>query len=403
MSLDRRTFLALGLAAAAGGVSGGAADAHADPRSALRRAVAWLVAKQHDDGSWRSETYGMMRSGQSLTPFVLAALADAAEAGAAPDRPSVVEPALGFLRKHVGPDGALGRDDPEVLEYPVYSTSYGLLCFTRAGTASDLELAMRMQGYLGAAQYGPATGFDEASSAYGGWGVDKPAKPGRAEHMDLAHTRRALAALAAANRRWPADADFRISMARRAERFLAVVQRRRETAMFQSPTNEASESLQAIPPFDGGFYFSPIVLAANKGRAADGPAPHWRSYATATCDGALALLATGAKLSDPRVEAAARWLREHADVDYPAGIPTDQPDPWGEAVRFYHYAVRAETYRALDFPAKEQSRLAEAVARRQRSDGSFVNLAGPLMKEDDPILCTALAAVALSHAATEED
>ena len=42
----------------------------------LNKATAFLQAKQSADGAWRSETYGLLKSGQSLTPFVLFALTD---------------------------------------------------------------------------------------------------------------------------------------------------------------------------------------------------------------------------------------------------------------------------------------------------------------------------------------
>ena len=40
------------------------------------RAAAWLWAQQDADGAWRSRTYGLLRSGQALTPFLLHALLD---------------------------------------------------------------------------------------------------------------------------------------------------------------------------------------------------------------------------------------------------------------------------------------------------------------------------------------
>ena len=42
----------------------------------LNKATAYLHAKQSADGAWRSETYGLLKSGQSLTPFVLFALTE---------------------------------------------------------------------------------------------------------------------------------------------------------------------------------------------------------------------------------------------------------------------------------------------------------------------------------------
>src|SRR5947208_13953835 len=63
---SRRSFL---LAAAAG--MGCSRPPAASP---LRRAVEFLWAQQDDDGGFHSKTYGLLKSGQSLTPFVLDAL-----------------------------------------------------------------------------------------------------------------------------------------------------------------------------------------------------------------------------------------------------------------------------------------------------------------------------------------
>jgi squalene-hopene/tetraprenyl-beta-curcumene cyclase len=179
-------------------------------------------------------------------------------------------------------------------------------------------------------------------------------------------------------------------------RFLAVVQKRPETLGIQ-PVPEGVERPTEIP-FDGGFYFSPVVLQANKGRL-EKDGNYWRSYATATCDGILALLAASVPKDDERVTAAVKWLREHTNLDYPQGIPTDYPEPWGDALQYYHFAVRAEVYAALDFSDEEKLALAEKVTALQRADGSFVNTKSPLMKEDEPLLATALAVIALSRCA----
>jgi hypothetical protein len=88
-------------------------------------------------------------------------------------------------------------------------------------------------------------------------------------------------------------------------------------------------------------------------------------------------------------------------LTYPQGVPTDHPEPWGEAIRFYHFAVRAEAYDALKWPGDWRTRLSALVARHQAADGSFRNAASPLMKEDDSLLCTALALVALTRCADD--
>src|SRR5438552_15497397 len=43
-------------------------------KPALARAAQYLWSQQASDGGWHSNTYGLLRSGQSLTPFVLDAL-----------------------------------------------------------------------------------------------------------------------------------------------------------------------------------------------------------------------------------------------------------------------------------------------------------------------------------------
>jgi hypothetical protein len=391
-----------------------AADQEAAARNALDRAVKYLWSQQADDGGWHSPQYGVLRSGQALTPFVLHTLLRTIDLMSSDDYGRVLR-AGRFILERLDDQGAVGLFDTDVAEYPVYSTSYAIRALERSQSYRDMHGAagttaiQKMGGYLTAAQFDEEDGFQPDDPAYGGWGFQHALAPGRPGHMDLAHTRRALEAL---HHDFPNPAE--IAIGRKAERFLRVVQKLPQAAarpqvaapnhatLAPPPSSDGAESaLDSAPPFDGGFYFSPVVLEANKGRREDEPTPHWRSYATATCDGILALLAAGVRPEDERVTAAVAWLQSHTDLDYPQGVPTEHPEPWGEAIRFYHYAVRAEVYRKLDWSAAERLRLATAVAAKQDADGSFVNRESALMKEDDPVMCTALAVVALSNCLRE--
>jgi len=49
------------------------------PQPAIARAAGYLWGVQAGDGGWHSRTYGLLRSGQSLTPFVLDALLEVPE------------------------------------------------------------------------------------------------------------------------------------------------------------------------------------------------------------------------------------------------------------------------------------------------------------------------------------
>jgi squalene-hopene/tetraprenyl-beta-curcumene cyclase len=353
-----------------------------------RRACAYLWASQAADGGWHSETHGLFRSGQALTPFILHALTGAPAHVCRPPSGGVAR-ALAFLRLHVSGDGLLGAADEDVLEYPNYATAYGLRCFVRAGSAADAALIRKMRRKLVTEQYTPENGFPAASLAFGGWGFGGRRSAGKPGHMDIAHTRRVLQALR--------EAGTQDSVLfERAQTFLRLMQRHPSERRPQPVPHTLIGNVPALARFDGGFYFSPVVLDANKGAVGlDERGAFHASYATATCDGLLALLAAGVPREDERVRAAVDWLARHARLDHPEGIPTGTPQNWGEAVYYYHLAVRAEVDAALGRSGASRSRIADELRPRQRENGSFANDRNHLMKEDDPLLATALAVLAL--------
>lgn len=355
-------------------------------QTTLQRACAWLWQQQADDGGWHSGTYGLMRSGQSLTPFVLHALISAPEADA-PRPEGGVARALEFLRSHVNDEGCLGRYDPAISDYPTHATAYAVRCLVAAGDSRDKPLIRRMCAFLRAQQFRPENGHERDSLHYGGWGFGSAGGV-----MDIAHTRRALQALQ------EADA-LDVETAARAQDFLRLVQRHPDEKRQQPLVPTLPQGTRA-DSFDGGFYFSPVDVAMNKGGfepANDGREAWFRSYATATCDGLLALLATGVSPEDERVTGATLWLTEDDGLEGPAGIPKDLPTPWYAALHFYHLAVRAEAWAATDHGGGWRKRMERHLAPRQRADCSFINNESPLMKENDALLCTALAVVALAQ------
>lgn len=393
----------------------------AEARILLGRSAEHLWRLQADDGGWHSEQYGLLRSGQAYTPLVLYTLLSVPE-GVYPRPAYAVTRALQFIRDHMSRSGVVGLDDPEAPEYPNYSTAYALQCLVRVGYEGDQLLIDRMRRYLVSEQFCEATGFDPESPVYGGWGFGGRRPPGSSGHMDIAHTRRVLAALRAAGER---DEE----VFRRAELFLRYVQKDPNDKRPQP--NTANEPVIAdlgttflnsvayaplsagaamtmllvgnsTSTFDGGFYFSPVVLSANKGRVTTetaGVPRHFRSYATATCDGLLALWAAGVPLGDDRMVAARRWLAQHPRWDEPEGVPKNQAEPWADAIYFYHLAVRAEAYGTLGWPTNARPELVRLLSAQQRTDGSFANAKSHLMKEDDPMLATTLAVTALVRAA----
>jgi hypothetical protein len=253
--------------------------------------------------------------------------------------------------------------------------------------------------YLVLQQFAEAAGFSPDSPAYGGWGFGINQRPTLSSFVDLSHTRRVLAALDEANK---VDAEIKS----RALCFLSLVQKSpKEIRSPLIPTKSLMTSGFIPPPYDGGFFSSPNVSYANKGRIAKNPLtgrPYYRSYATATCDGILALLATGIPKTDDRVLDAVRWLERHSGWDLPSGIPAEHSEPWAESMIYYHCAARAQVFYQLAIAEDWRKNLRTFLAERQNEDGSFLNPQGRLMKEDDPILCSALALIALNQAAMGE-
>ena len=356
------------------------------------KAQNYLWSKQKEDGSWRSENYGLLGSGQSVTPFVLHALL---RTNSTPPKAASIERALQFIRTRINDEGCLGRFDPEVLDYPNYSTAFALMCFKLAGDADDTSLIKLVESYLIDQQFCEHRGINSSSPAYGGWGFGGTVESGKTGHMDLAHSRYVLQALAmddCTDPRWP-------TVQKSAQCFLRMVQKRPDDTRPQPMPSEIEKSnSNSRTGYDGGFYFSPIVLRANKGRLVfDGQNSFWRSYSTATCDGALALIAAGASSDDQRLVDARNWITQHDELIFPSGIPElYEGEDWREAVFFYHLAVRNELERATNQSDMIRSQAAILIRGRQDEDGSFQNRKSALMKEDDPILCTALAVIALS-------
>ena len=328
----------------------------------------YLWSTQSDDGGWHSETHGLLRSGQALTPFVLHALLKATPQ-LTKQRREQVELALDFIRNSVNRDGVVGLADPDVAEYPNYASAFAVRCLVAAGGPQDRDLIDSICRYLRSQQFSENRGFGREHPVHGAWGFGGPVPLGGSPgHVDISYTRHVLEALRDAN---AIDEEI----ATRAQLFLKRMQR------------------------EGGFYFSPVVAAANKGETTeDGDGPIYLPYATATSEGLLALLASGLKADDPRVLGALKWLDSQPDLAHPGGIAHDHPDQWGKALFYYHLSIRGEVSLAHAKGDLHRESLTTLLSDRQQLDGSFVNPYGTLMKEDDPILATTLAIIALNAA-----
>lgn len=318
--------------------------------SPLNRAAQYLWTQQAEDGDWHSATYGLLRSGQSLTPFVLLALLNLPE-GAAPTPGGAVERALAFIQAHINVDGALGLMDESALDYPNYATALAVSALVKAGRSNAIA---PMVAHLRAQQFTEANGWDAPSAPYGGWGMGGPIhRPPAAGHVDLSMTRYVLEALQ------HVGVPSSDAVMTRALSFLA---------RCQNP--------------DGGFYFSPVNPEINKaGKRGDG----FASYGSTTADGVLALRAAGIPDTDARLAKALQWLHTHHQPARAPGFDEGTEKPWATGLRFYYAHAMARVLPAVTIQLPPQA-----------NDGSFRN-ENNLVKEDDPLIATAFALSVLAR------
>ncbi len=339
-----------------------------DTESRLRDSVRYLLSRQSKDGGFRSETYGLLRSGQSLTPFVLVSLLEAPPAIARVPR-DAVDRALAFVLRHVDQSGALGRSSDAAEDYPNYATALAVRAFALARPDGWRETIRPMVAALREQQFAEDRGWTPADAAYGGFGIGGPLRhPPYPGHVDLSMTRYLLEALRAAG---SGDSEPAFARAR----------------VFLERCRDGKS---------GGFFFSPVVLEANKaGRTADGrPAP----YGSATADGVLALLAAGAAVDDPAVSGALAWLEREFRPDVCPGPRADAVPRWDDALKGYWRAAAAKAFVAGGTSPRFDpfAPLAAAALESAAGDGSQRN-ANVLMKEDDPLIATAFAVETLSR------
>lgn len=316
--------------------------------SPLKKSAQYLWAQQAADGGFHSTTYGLLRSGQSLTPFVLLALLGVPD-GASLHPRGAVERAVAFIKANTNADGALGLMDNSAADYPNYTTALAVSALIKTRSAGYEKIIEPMVAQLRAQQFSETNGWTQQDAPYGGWGMGGAIRrPPEAGHVDLSMTRYVLEALQLSG--VPASDPV---------------------------MTRALVFLERSQNHDGGFYFSPVNPEINKAGQSGGG--RYASYGTATADGVLALRAVGISEEDPRIAKAIKWLKGHHQPDRAPGFDQGTDQRWGSGLRFYyaHAISRVLPQLPVELPP-------------QASNGSFQN-SNNLVKEDDPLIATTFA------------
>ncbi|MCS6977789.1 MAG: terpene cyclase/mutase family protein [Gemmatales bacterium] len=336
----------------------------------LDRAIAFLRKQQAEDGSFSKE-----RS-LGITGVVVTGLL---QTGRVDRSDPMVANGLKFIESLVNQkEGHIAGQNPRD-QLKNYVTSVNVMAFATADRHGKYKrIVDDAVHFLTELQWDDGEGKTRADNFYGGAGYDSKSRP------DLSNTQFFVDALKAAG--LPKDDPA-------FQRAVVFISR------CQNLKGEFNDQPWADKINDGSFIYSP----AGPGETKADPLPNGGlpGYGSMTYAGVKSLIYAGVDKNDKRVQAALQWLRKNYTVERNPGMPRGR-DQQG---LYYYYHTMAKCLDALgdDYfvdadGVKHDWRkdIAEALAKRQRSDGSWINELDRWF-EGDPNLVTGYALMTLSY------
>jgi squalene-hopene/tetraprenyl-beta-curcumene cyclase len=328
-----------------------AAPVRAEAEAALAKGAKFLLSKQLPDGSWMQHP--------AITSLAAMALAQAPGAKTDPAIKPAIDRALDFVVKFAKPDGSIWNDKTD--DYPNYSTSIATLALAELNRPQDQKILRGARDFLLGSQFKDVPSSD---ASYGGIGYGKAKRP------DLSNTQWALEALRATEHldREPLSKD----PVKAKEADLAW----ERVAQFLSRCQNLKESndqtwVATDPENKGGFVYMPGDSKAGK---VDPEGDTLRSYGSMTYAGLKSMLYAKVSKDDPRVKAAAEWIRRNYTFDENPGMK--------DAGLYYYLHTGSKALDALGegsfTDAKGvkhdwRSELIHSLVIRQDADGKWIN------------------------------
>jgi squalene-hopene/tetraprenyl-beta-curcumene cyclase len=349
--------------------------AGADPtwETTVKKAADFLKRNQDANGGWSTDkTPGI--TGVCLTGLL--------RSGAITAKDPVAEKALGYIESLVNPKmrHIAGKGDAKV-QLQNYVTSINVMALVSANQSDKYKAVIGdAVEFLKKLQWDEGEGKDPKNDFYGGAGYDSKSRP------DLSNTQIFLDALIAAG--VPKDDPA----LKKAQVFVS---------RCQNMKSEHNDQPWSKLIDDGSFIYTAATGGVTK--VVDQPLPDGKlpGYGSMTYAGIKSLIYCGVSKDDPRVKKAYEWIRDNYTVDANAAMPEARAN-WG---LYYYYHTMAKCLDALGLDevvdrkgVKHDWRkeLTAALAKRQKTDGSFQNSA-PNWMEADPNLSTGYALMALSY------
>jgi len=338
---------------------GAADDMNSQTRAKAQQAVdaglKFLKSKQAANGS--------IGNSVGLTALALRAILENPSGVTAADKPAI-ERYAAFIASKANPDGSI----VEIKHDESYNTAVAITALAATKDPKYAQVIANGQKYITKNQIGESRGFMPVDNWYGGLGY------GGDERPDISNLYIALESLRATSLD-PKDPVW--------QKALIFVNRMQ---------NRSESNDQKYAGNDGGFLYSPAYNPPEYGGGT-------KSYGTVTAAGLISLLYAGVDKSDPRVQAAYKWLTTNYTLDSNPGTNT-------KGGLFYYYQALSKVTSA--YGDKEfvdgrgqrhnwRNELADRLILLQNPDGSWINKDSGLWWEDKPELATAWSVIALEQ------
>ncbi len=342
--------------------------------AAARRGLAWLRDQQKPEGFWSNADF------PALTALAITSLL---RHGATPDDPAVRK-GLDWLVAQQQPDGGIYRPDAG---YFSYNTALAVLALHAAQLPEFHGPIRAARSFLA----GQQNDFDQPGVADnpldGGIGYGRTRK-----HADLSNTVFALEALratAALDR----DAPEPVKQLNW-EAAIGFI-----TRCQNLPSHNKESWVSDDPVNRGGFVYHPGYSMAGEMELPSGRVA-LRSYGSMSYAGLLSMIYAELDPADPRILAVKEWLQQNYTLD-------ENPGMGSEGLYYYYHlmgkGLATSGLNELQTPSGPKawrSDLARTLLNRQKADGFWVNDDKARWMEQDPVLVTSYALLALGYAAS---
>jgi squalene-hopene/tetraprenyl-beta-curcumene cyclase len=340
---------------------------------ALDKGLAWLKARQNEDGSWSTTDH------PALSALPLLAFQREPTGRFTAEQPDFLKKGYAFLRGNAKPDGGIYN-----VGLSNYNTSVALMALLAKNDPADEPLIESARKFVAGQQ---ASGLAKPE-LNGGFGYGPTGSSPKRQHPDLDNTVVSLEALRAYARarptkelaagkdlNWQAAIDF-------VSRCQNLPATNKEPWASDDPANK------------GGFIYYPGFSNAGE-QELPGGRKALRSYGTISYAGLLSFIYAELPKDDQRVVAALDWLKKNYTLEENPGM--------GQAGFYYYLHLAAKGLASAGIETLETGNgkkadwtreIATRLMNLQAADGSWVNDTARWM-EKDPVLVTSYSVMTL--------